>query len=141
MNFNYRFRDINSETNEGLENTKIKIQTGTFNDMKKLSELIKEITGSVNDAKKIDIDINRFLVYSYVCIDQEYWNEMHSFQGIEKEFFKYANVLTSEFNSSFNNDRLKTVNLGNYIKVGISNSRSKLNNIKYKHSKLYKFTI
>lgn len=109
--------------------------------MKKLSELIKEITGSISDAKKIDIDINRFLVYSYVCIDQEYWNEMHSFQGIEKEFFKYANVLTSEFNSSFNNDRLKTVNLGNYIKVGISNSRSKLNNIKYKHSKLYKFTI
>ncbi|MCI9365575.1 MAG: hypothetical protein HFJ54_02965 [Clostridia bacterium] len=71
------------------------------------------------------------MIYSYVCIDQEYWNETHEFQGIEKEFFKFANVLNSEFNSSFNNDRLRTVNFGKYIKVGISGNRSEFNNIKY----------
>lgn len=123
LNFNYRFRDINSEANEGLDCSKIKIQTSTLSDIKQLSELIKELTGSVVASKEIDIDINRFLVYSYACIDQEYWNETHDFLGIEKEFFKFSNVLNCEFNSSFNNDRLKTVNLGNYIKVGISNSR------------------
>ncbi len=122
LNFNFKFRDINSEVNDSLGYNKIKIQTGTFNDIKKLSEIIKELTGNPADSKKIDIDINRFLIYSYACIDQEYWNDTHPFSEIEKEFFKYANVLNSEFNSSFNNDRLKVVNLGNYIKVGISNA-------------------
>lgn len=136
LNFNFKFRDINSEVNEGLTSSKIKIQTGTFNDIKKLSELIKELTGNTIESKKIDIDTNRFLIYSYACIDQEYWNDMNNFSEIEKEFFKYANVLNSEFNSSFNNDRLKTVNLGNYIKVGISNAginliASSINTVNY----------
>ena len=68
----------------------------------------------------MDIDINRFFVYSYVCLDQEYWNETREFAEIEKEFYKFANVLNSEFNSTFDNDKLKTVNLGKYIKVGVS---------------------
>ena len=136
LNFNYIFRDINSEVEDSLSYSKIKIQTGTFSDIRKLSELIKEITGVTLDSKKIDIDVNRFLIYSYVCIDQEYWNDTKDFQGIEKEFFKYANVLNSEFNSSFNNDRLKTVNLGNYIKVGVSNAginliTSSINTVNY----------
>lgn len=136
LNFNYKFRDINSEVKESLGYNKINIQTDSFSDIKKLSELIKELTGNPNDSKKIDIDINRFLIYSYVCIDQEYWNETQNFSKIEKEFYKFANVLNAEFNSSFNNDRLKTVNLGNYIKVGISNNgisllTSSINTVNY----------
>lgn len=136
LNFNYKFRDINSEVSENLGYSKIKIQTGTFSDIKELSELIKELTGNPVDSKNIDIDINRFLIYSYVCIDQEYWNEAHDFLGIQKEFYKFANVLNSEFNSSYNNDRLKTVNLGNYIKVGVSNAgvnliTSSINTVNY----------
>lgn len=136
LNFNFRFRDINSEVKDNLGYNKIKLQTGTFSDIKKLSELIKELTWNPVESKKIDIDINRFLTYSYVCIDQEYWNSTHDFAEIEKEFFKFANVLQSEFNSSFNNDRLKTVNLGNYIKVGISNAgvnliTSSINTVNY----------
>ncbi len=136
LNFNFKFRDINSEINEGLTLSKIKIQTGTFNDIKKLSELIRELTGNLGESKKIDIDTNRFLIYSYACIDQEYWNNEHDFTGIQKEFFKFANVLNSEFNSSFNNDRLKTVSLGEYIKVGISSAginmmASSINTVNY----------
>ncbi len=136
LNFNLKFRDINSEIKDNLDYSKIKIQTDTFSDMKKLSDLIKELTWNTADSKKIDIDINRFLTYSYVCLDQEYWNDTHDFQEIEKEFFKYANVLNSEFNSSFNNDRLSTVNLGKYIKVGISNAgvnllTSSINTVNY----------
>lgn len=136
LNFNFKFRDINSEVKDNLSYNKIKLQTGTFNDIKKLSELIRELTWNPVESKKIDIDINRFITYSYVCIDQEYWNSTHDFSEIEKEFFKFANVLQSEFNSSFNNDRLKTVNLGNYIKVGISNAgvnliTSSINTVNY----------
>ncbi len=136
LNFNYMFRDINSEVNDNLGYNKIKLQTGTFSDVKELSNLIAELTESPADAKKIDIDVNRFLTYSYVCLDQEYWNESKDFKGIEKEFFKYANVLNSEFNSTFNNSRLKTVELGNYIKVGVSNGgvnllTSSINTVNY----------
>lgn len=136
LNFNYKFRDVNSEVNEGLGFGKIKIQTGTFNDIKKLSELIKELAGSQIETRKANIDTNRFLIYSYACIDQEYWNDINDFAKIEKEFFKYANVLNSEFNSSFNNDRLKTINLGKYIKVGVSGAgvnmlASSINTVNY----------
>lgn len=121
LNFNVKFRDINSET-ASLGYNNIRIQTSTFGDIKKLSEIIREITGSIGESKKIDININRFLTYSYVCIDQEYWNESKQFSEIEKEYFKFANVLNSEFNSSFNNEILKTVSFGKYIKLGVSNS-------------------
>lgn len=114
LNFNYRFRDMNSEY-DNFSN--IKLQTNTFGDIKKLSEVIKEITGNTEDSKNIDIDINKFITYSYVCLDREYWNDTKTFDEIEKEFFKFANVLNSEFNSCFNNDRLKTVSLGKYTRV------------------------
>lgn len=74
LNFNAKFIDINGEgSNAGYNN--IKIQTSTFGDIKRLSEIIREITGSMGESKKIDIDINRFLTYSYACIDEGYWND------------------------------------------------------------------
>lgn len=121
LNFNVKFRGINSKSDEFDTYNNIKIQTSTFGDIRKFSEVIHEITGSMQEAKKIDIDINKFLVYSYACLDQEYWNENKPFNEIEKEFSKFANVLNSEYNSEYNNERLKIVNLGNYIKIGISN--------------------
>ena len=134
LNFNLKFRDINSDVVGRYNN--IKIQTSTFGDIKKLSEIIKEITGDSQDSEKLDVDINRFLTYSYVCLDQEYWSNKNDFYEIEKEFFKYANVLNSEFNSSFDNDRLKVISLGDYIKLGITNSgvnllTSSINTVNY----------
>ena len=134
LNFNFKFRDINSDVVRAYNN--IKIQTSTFGDIRKLSEIIREVTGNPKDSEKLDVDINRFLTYSYVCLNQEYWSNKNDFNEIEKEFFKYANVLNSEFNSSFDNDRLKVINLGDYIKVGISNSgvnllTSSINTVNY----------
>lgn len=120
LNFNLKFRDINSEVNGCDIYSNIKIQSDTFADIKRLSDIIREITGSTVGTKKIDIDVNRFLVYSYACIDQEYWNDNKPFADIEKEFFKFANVLNSEFNSSYENARLRVVDFGRYIKLGIS---------------------
>ena len=136
LNFNVKFRDINSK-DKGSETYKnIKIQTNTFDDVKGLSEMIREITGSMQEAKKIDIDVNRFLIYSYACIDQEYWNDSKPFSEIQKEFNKFANVLNSEYNSSYDNERLKLASLGNYIKVGISKAgmtfiTSSINTVNY----------
>lgn len=120
LNFNLKFRELNSEINGSDVYSNIKIQTSIFSDIKKLSELIREITGGSEEAKKIDIDVNKFLIYSYVCVDEEHWNDSKPFLGIENEFIKLASVLSSTDNSNSNNDRLKSVNLGKYERIGIS---------------------
>ena len=150
LNFNYKFRDINNNLKQkSYEN--IKIQTDTFQDIKKINDIIKYLTWSnIDTSKKIDIDTNRFYTYSYVCLDQGCWNEENDFEKIKKEFYKYANVLSNDFNSSFENESLKEVNLGKYIKIGISNLSCNLltsninsinyTNLPYKHENQYLYT-
>ena len=70
LNFNYKFRDIKQE-NALKDYDKIYLQTNTFSDVNKLAEFIKDITGSDIETMKLDIDTQRFLTYSYVCIDQQ----------------------------------------------------------------------
>lgn len=122
LNFNVKFRKIHSDAGDIEEYGNIKIQTNTFEDIKRLSDVIRDITGSMQETEKADIDVNKFLVYSYVCLDQEYWNDSKSFSEIRKEFAKFANVLNSDYNSSYENEKLKVVSLGNYIKIGIGNA-------------------
>lgn len=120
LNFNVKFRDINSEASRQDAFGNIKIQTNTFSDIRKLSDVIREIAGCPEKSTKIDIDINRFLTYSYVCIDQEFWNETRDFSEIEKEFFKFANVLNSEANPDCVGSKFKSIDIGMYTKIGIS---------------------
>lgn len=150
LNFNYKFRDINNNLKQKkYEN--IKIQTDTFQDIKNINEIIKNITCSnINATGKINLDTNRFFTYSYACIDQEYWKEENDFEKLKKEFFKYANVLTSEFNSSFENENLRIASLGKYIKIGINNLACNLltsivnavnyTMLPYKHENQYFYT-
>lgn len=150
LNFNYKFRDINNNLKQ-KNNENIRIQTDTFQDVKKISELIRNLTWSnINYTGKIDLDTNRFFTYSYACIDQEYWKEEKDFDKIKKEFSKYANVLTSEFNSNFENENLKIANLGKYIKIGVNNLACNLltstvnavnyTTLPYKHENQYLYT-
>ena len=57
----------------------IYLQTSTFDDVNKLTEFIKSITGSEIETMKLDIDTQIFLTYSYVCIDREAWNVNKNF--------------------------------------------------------------
>ena len=54
LNFNYRFKGINSEFASLKDFENIKIQTDTFKDMKDISELITQITGISTKAKTTD---------------------------------------------------------------------------------------
>lgn len=106
LDFNYKFRDFNSDyiTFRGYEN--IKIQTNNFENMKMLSDIIYEIIGKQESAKQYDIDMNRFLTYSYVCVDSEYWNENNSLDSIKNEFLKYAMILPSTNTEDLQEDGL-----------------------------------
>lgn len=120
LNFNYKFRDINSEFRDLKEYEHIRLQTTTFSDVKKLNELIKDITGSKENSKELNIDTNRFLTYAYTCIEQEDWNESKSFKDIEFEFFKYSNILPSNYKANFDKKHIETLSKWKFVKTGIT---------------------
>lgn len=120
LNFNYKFRDIYSEFKELKKYENIRLQTTAFSDVKKLNELIKELTGNVKDSKELDINTNRFLTYAYTCIDQADWNEEKQFKDIEFEFFKYANIFPSSYKSNFDKKHMEILAKWNFIQTGFT---------------------
>ena len=119
LNFNYKFRDINQAASdyEGYDN--IRIQTGSFDDVETFRGLIRGITGGNLEAMKIDVDTERFLTYSYVCIDSKYWDNNNKFEDIKLDFIKYASILPAD-NSRKYDDKIEIFSKWKYAKIGIS---------------------
>lgn len=126
INFNYKFREINSDIKKLKEYENIKIQTSTFNDMKELSDIIEELAGSNEYSKGLDINTNQFYTYSYTCLDQKAWGESNDFSNIESVFYKYINVLPSAIHSSSEDENLQILSDGKYIKIGITKTSCNL---------------
>lgn len=117
LNFNYKFREINSENNHLKDYENIKLQTGKFKDTKDLTEFIKEIAGNNIEAKKINVQTDKFITYSYTCIDQSTWNE----ETVAKEFAKYVNIYPeSKQDTDKRVDR--SIELDKFTRCGFSNS-------------------
>lgn len=105
LDFNYKFKDINSELSSLKNYEKIRIQTDTFKDVTDISELIGQITGIYK--RKItgttqDLTTSRFYTFSYACLESEYWDERHQIEEITPDFYRYSNVLPSNYSSDFN---------------------------------------
>lgn len=120
LNFNYKFRDINSEFISLKDYENIRLQTSNLKDIKELKTIIKNITGENKGAKELNLEEERFLTYSYVCIDQKYWNEENSFENIENEFIKFVNLLPNNDKTNFDKDINRSCLLGikKYAKLG-----------------------
>lgn len=119
LNFNYKFRDINQEF-KTKQYEKIRIQTDDYADIKNFTDLIKDITGTNFDAARYDIDTERFLTYSYVCLDQDYWNEYRKFENIEHNFIKFANILPADYIANFVKDESVSISEWKYAKIGLT---------------------
>lgn len=119
LNFNYKFRDIKQEFNSLYGYEKIYLQTSTFDDVNKLTDFISDITGYNSETVKLDIDTQRFLTYSYVCIDQNAWNEETNFSNIEYNFVKFANFLPAD-NSTDLKEEILEYSKWRYAKIGIN---------------------
>ncbi len=133
LDFNYRFKGINSEFDSLKDFENIKIQTDTFKDMKDISELINQITGINTKHKnynKEDIINSQFYTFSYVCVETSNWNEKNEFANIENDFLKFANVLPSNYNSDFNKanieHNLHIIEKYKYIKTTLTNTSSNI---------------
>lgn len=107
LNFNYRFKDINSDFTKLRDFTNIKIQTDKFSNMTELSNFINSVIGVNNNSiglKDVDLYNKRFFVYTYSCIDQDNWNTEEDFRNIQSDFLRYSNVLSSNDTLDFNID-------------------------------------
>ena len=106
LDFNYKFKDINSEFSKLKEYSNIKIQTDAFSNMKDLPEFINDIIGvnsKCSELKDIDMYNRRFFVYTYACVEQDNWE---NFNDIESDFIKYTNILPNNNTLAFNPEKL-----------------------------------
>ena len=69
---------------------------------------------------KLDIDTERFLTYSYVCIDQEAWNHNEQFETIEHNFIKYANILPNDTVANLKQEDIVSFSKWKYAKMGMT---------------------
>lgn len=129
LDFNYRFKSINSEFSSLKNYENIKIQTDLFNDVKDISELITQITGVYErrvSKTKDELSNSNFFVYSYACIENDKWNEKNDFLQIENEFYKYAHALPSQYLTDFNKtnmeQNLHIIEKFKYSKISLTNS-------------------
>ena len=120
LNFNYKFRDINQEEAklDGYDN--IRLQTDSFSDVETFREFIRNITGSSLEAMKLDIDTERFLTYSYICIDQEAWNSTNEFEKIKHNFIRYASILPADNSRNIEVEKIATFSKWKYAKLGLN---------------------
>ena len=119
LNFNYKFRDIKQQLKLSSFD-KIRIQTDAFEDVKSFTDFIGQITGANLEAAKYDIDTERFLSYSYACIEQDYWNEYRKFENIEHNFIKFTNIMPASNIASFIKDESVTISEWKYAKLGLT---------------------
>ena len=122
LNFNYKFRDINQEFLNMNNYDNIRVQTDCFDDVKYFKEFIESLTGPTTESIKLDIDTERFLTFSYVCIDQEAWNSTNEFDKIKHNFIKYANILPADNSRNYEmeKEKIKILSKWKYAKVGLT---------------------
>lgn len=120
LNFNYKFRDINQEFPNMNNYDNIRVQSNYFSDVKYFKEFIRSITGTNIEAMKLDIDTERFLTYSYVCINQEYWNNTNEFDKIRESYIKYLNILPSDNSVNYSKETMKVISKWKYAKLGVT---------------------
>lgn len=120
LNFNYKFRDINQEFSSLNNYDNIRVQTDYFDDVKLFKDFIQDLTGPVTESIKLEIDTERFLTFSYACIDQENWNNTNEFDRIRSSYIKFANILPNDNNVNFEKEDIKVISKWKYAKLGIA---------------------
>ena len=120
LNFNYKFRDIKQKGKSLNSYDKIHLQTDSFDDISNLNNFIEEFTGSPVEAMKLDIDMDRFLTYSYVCIDSQNWDAQNDFEKISYQFVKFTNFLPADNSVEYEEKEPISFTKWKYAKFGIS---------------------
>lgn len=153
LNFNYRFKEINSEFLSLKNFEKINLKVDNFEDIDNLKNVLYNIT---DNNLKNEIDDENFYVYSYACIDGEVWSKDSDFEKIKFDFYKFANLLQGNNNIDLNiesQDGIRIISKWDCARIGITKNSTVLltSNIntfnytsmphKYENEYLYTFLI
>lgn len=122
LNFNYKFKNIYSQASDLANFDNIHIQTDDFSNMETFGDFIKNITCNSNNISNININTESFLTYSYICVDQENWNNVDGFKSLENDFVKYVNNLSADNSINFENNETNTFSKWKYAKIGLTKS-------------------
>ena len=87
-------------------------------DRKELSHFIKEITGNCREAKAMNLENEKFFTYSYVCLEQECWNETKPFATLQDDFLKFSYILPSNTQVTIENTEEHVLPNLKYAKLG-----------------------
>ena len=120
LNFNYKFRNINNELTDIENYDNITIQTNSFDTIENFRDFVRKITGGKTESLKLDIDTERFLTYSYVCVDQEAWNPNSKFEDIQYYYNKYVNILPADNSQYLKEENVETFSKWKYAKLGLT---------------------
>lgn len=127
LNFNYKFKEINSEFTSLKKYENINIQTDVLKDVTEISSVIKDITG----VQKSDYSIeNKFYTFGYTCVPFECWNDKVAFESFDSEFLKYVNAFPSNYITDLNKEsgeqNLSVISKLKYSRTGITKSNCNL---------------
>ena len=119
LDFNYKFKDIKDQDSNLNRYDNIRLQNDEFSMVKRFSDFIYDITGSNIEGLKLDLDTDKFLTYTYVCIDQKDWNQNRNFESIKENFIRFSNILPAD-NMVELEDNIETISKWKYAKIGIT---------------------
>ena len=124
LNFNYKFREVNSQTYNLKQYENIKLQSDIFKDVREISSLIKDITGVYNEKNRLNFNDEELITYSYCCLDQDAWKKETDSESIDNLFEKYRMFFpaSKQLADSVQNRDDMQIYENKYIRYGISNT-------------------
>lgn len=127
LNFNYKFKEINSEFIGLKQYENINIQTNTLKDLDDILNFIRDITEAGNTENDVE---NKFYTFGYTCIPSEHWNDRNEFENFENEFLKYVNTYPSSYITDLNkkseDQNISIISKLKYARTGITKSNCNL---------------
>lgn len=119
LEFNNKFRTIYSNFIT-MEDEKIKVQTDNLKEITDLYSIVKNIIGTYKDAKDLKILEERILPYTYICLNEDKWNNEFN-QNLKESFIKiYKVLLNDEKDVNIDNYNDEIIELSEFLKVGFS---------------------
>ena len=127
LNFNYKFKESNSEFLGLKQYENINISTDLFENLEEISDIIKRISGNYKNNVEIE---NKFYTFGYTCIPSEHWNDRNEFESFDSEFLKYVNTFPSSYITDLNREseeqNLSIISKLKYARTGITKSNCNL---------------
>ena len=99
LNFNYKFKEINSEFTNLKQYENINITPAELESVREINSLIKEYAGTLEVEGSVE---NKFYTFGYACVPNESWNDRNEFENFENEFLKYVNTFPSNYITDLN---------------------------------------